>query len=288
MSKTLSKNFEKNSKDNHDNLEEVDWLTLAPKRKLICLEDGRAKSERLKREGGVLAESERYWEAISKWEEALALTPEDETLHEMRAQSYLLLNEVYPAVQAAAKCTEVNPLWWVGHQTLGRAQLGLGDVAMAVKSFSRAVHLYPVDEELWKEDLLWAKSLLDQHHTMLGEQEAERSRCTLTEVTDTPARLTAICASPHNPQEGSDLQDSTDNCDPSNTMNENSVHVKVTGKCEEIDDTSDGGGPKDNPGVTCTNTHTDSFRGSEDARETKRIPINYIRMRQWASDRVQK
>lgn len=45
-------------------------------------------------------------------------------------QSYLLLNEVYPAVQAAAKCTEVNPLWWVGHQTLGRAQLGLGDVAM--------------------------------------------------------------------------------------------------------------------------------------------------------------
>lgn len=59
MSKTLSKNFEKNSKENHDNLEEVDWLTLAPKKKLICLEDGRAKSERLKREGGVLAESER-------------------------------------------------------------------------------------------------------------------------------------------------------------------------------------------------------------------------------------
>lgn len=59
VSKILSKNFEKNSKDNHDNLEEVDWLTLAPKRKLICLEDGRAKSERLKQEGGVLAESER-------------------------------------------------------------------------------------------------------------------------------------------------------------------------------------------------------------------------------------
>jgi hypothetical protein len=28
----------------------------------------------------------RYWEAICKWEEALALTPDDETLHEMRAQ----------------------------------------------------------------------------------------------------------------------------------------------------------------------------------------------------------
>lgn len=156
-----------------------------------------------------------------------------------------------------------------------------------MKSFSRAVHLYPVDEELWKEDLLWAKSLLDQHQRMLGEQEAKRSCCTLTEVTDTPARLTAICASSHNPEGGTDSQDSTDNCDPSHTMNENSVNVKVTGK-GEIDDTSDQGGPKDNTSVTCTNTHTDSFRGSEDARETKRIPINYIRMRQWASDRVQK
>lgn len=284
MSKTLSKSFESNSKDNHDNGEEVDWLTLAPKRKVICLEDGRAKSERLKQEGGVLAESERYWEAISKWEEALALTPEDETLHEMRAQSYLLLNEVYPAVQAAAKCTEVNPLWWVGHQTLGRAQLGLGDVAMAVKSFSRAVHLYPADEELWKEDLLWAKSLLEQHQRMLGEQEAERSRCTVTEVSDTPAKLTAICASPHNQEGGSDLQDTADIGDPLHTMNENSVHVKVTGK-GETGDTSDRGDLRDDSG-TCTSTRTDSY--TEDARETKRIPINYIRMRQWASDRIQK
>lgn len=46
--KILLKNFEKNSKDNYDNLEEVDWLILVLKRKLICLEDGWVKSERLK------------------------------------------------------------------------------------------------------------------------------------------------------------------------------------------------------------------------------------------------
>lgn len=46
--KILFKNFEKNSKDNYDNLEEVDWLILVLKRKLICLEDGWVKSERLK------------------------------------------------------------------------------------------------------------------------------------------------------------------------------------------------------------------------------------------------
>lgn len=59
VSKTLSKNFQENSKDSHENLEEVDWLTLAPKKKIFCLEDSRAKSERLKQEGSLLAESER-------------------------------------------------------------------------------------------------------------------------------------------------------------------------------------------------------------------------------------
>jgi len=28
----------------------------------------------------------RYWEALQKWDEALQLTPNDEKLHEMRAQ----------------------------------------------------------------------------------------------------------------------------------------------------------------------------------------------------------
>ena len=28
----------------------------------------------------------RYWEALHKWDEALQLTPDDERLHEMRAQ----------------------------------------------------------------------------------------------------------------------------------------------------------------------------------------------------------
>jgi hypothetical protein len=61
VSKKLSQSFEDNSKDQHgDNLEEVDWLTVVPKKKVICLEDGRAKSSRLKQEGSLLAESERY------------------------------------------------------------------------------------------------------------------------------------------------------------------------------------------------------------------------------------
>ena len=40
------------------------------------------------------------------------------------------LCEVFPAVQAAKKAVEFAPLWWVAHQTLGRAYLGLGEVRM--------------------------------------------------------------------------------------------------------------------------------------------------------------
>ena len=49
------------------------------------------------------------------------------TLH---LQAFLQLSEVYPAVKAARKCVELNPRWWVGFQTLGRAQLALGEVKL--------------------------------------------------------------------------------------------------------------------------------------------------------------
>ena len=40
----------------------------------------------------------------------------------------MALNEVFPAVTAAQKAVSLNPLWWIGYQTLGRAHLGLEEV----------------------------------------------------------------------------------------------------------------------------------------------------------------
>ncbi|XP_061192762.1 tetratricopeptide repeat protein 33-like [Saccostrea echinata] len=298
VSKKLSQSFQDNSKGHHDNLEEVDWLTLAPKRKVICLEDSWAKSERLKQEGSLLAESERYWEAISKWEEALGLNPNDETLHEMRAQSYLLLNEVYPAVQAAVKCTEINPLWWVGHQTLGRAQLGLGDVAMAVKSFSRAIRLFPDDEELWKEDLLWAKSLLDHQRVTQAEQSTKEDGCTVTEICDPPHKenctVTEICDPPH--KEKSTINEI---CDPPHKLTAicASSHniTGISDSSDQVDETFD---HPQKSNKTCDSlshqskhisdawvqeNNKSNLGSSEQVKETKRIPQNYVRMRQHLS-----
>lgn len=173
--KSVSKAFEENSKDASELDPDVDWISLAPKRKVIHLEDASIKSSRLKQEGATLAEADRFWEAILKWDEALQLTPSDETLYEMKSQAFLQLSEVYPAVKAARKCVELNPRWWVGFQTLGRAQLALGEVKLALRSFSVAFHLNPGDEELFHDDLNWVVELLRRKALTELEQKISTS-----------------------------------------------------------------------------------------------------------------
>ena len=64
----------------------ADWLSAAKRRHLLLLEDNQSKSQRLKEEGAVLAENERYWEAIKYWDEAMQLTPHVAAIYEMKAQ----------------------------------------------------------------------------------------------------------------------------------------------------------------------------------------------------------
>lgn len=153
----------------HDELEQL--KTTSKRQCTRLLEDRETKSRRLKQEGITLADAERFREAISKWEEAALLMPNDATLHEMKAQALLQLYEPFLAIKSAEVAVHINSLWWVAHQTLGRAQTHAGEVKLAVKSFSRAVHLNPGDFELWTEDLLWAKQL---QHT-LNERVKERA-----------------------------------------------------------------------------------------------------------------
>ena len=60
--KEVSETFEANSKDVGDefvDIDEVDPLSFAPKRRCLQLEDARTKSERLRLDGVTLAEAER-------------------------------------------------------------------------------------------------------------------------------------------------------------------------------------------------------------------------------------
>ncbi|NXL87821.1 TTC33 protein, partial [Alectura lathami] len=107
-----------------------DWAHATKRRKEALLEDCVKRSKQLKDEGANLAENRRYREAIHKWDEALQLTPEDATLYEMKSQVLMSLHEMFPAVHAAEMAVQRNPRSWDAWQTLGRAQLGLGEIAL--------------------------------------------------------------------------------------------------------------------------------------------------------------
>ncbi|XP_041826885.1 tetratricopeptide repeat protein 33 isoform X2 [Melanotaenia boesemani] len=154
---------EKAEDDGHSPGEEVDWLHAIKRRREILLEDCAAKSKMLKDEGAMLAEQGRHWEAIKKWDEAIQLTPDNPLLYEMKSQVLSILHEVFPAVKAAEMAVKFRSSWWEGWRTLGRAQLNLGEVDLAVRSFQIAVHLCPSERVLWQEDLNWAWTLQKQH-----------------------------------------------------------------------------------------------------------------------------
>lgn len=158
--------------------EEVDWLHAIKRRREILLEDCAVKSKRLKDEGAVLAEQGRNWEAVKKWDDAIQLTPDNPELYEMKSQVLTILQEVFPAVKAAEMAVKLRPLWWEGWQTLGRAQLNLGEVELAVRSFQVAIHLHPSEPTLWHEDLAWACRLQKQHlatkEKIRQEEEAQK------------------------------------------------------------------------------------------------------------------
>lgn len=144
----------------------------------------------------------------------------------------------------------------------------------AVKSFSRAIHLYPADEELWKEDLMWSRSLLDQHQKLVLEQATENQGCTVTEVQDPPSQL--AITSPHSSKEKEDSQISTSPSDPS--KGDNCVHTEErvsthSGATSNWDDSTG------NHSITCIKTNRDSPCESGQEKETKCIPVNYVRMR---------
>ncbi|XP_048875173.1 tetratricopeptide repeat protein 33 isoform X2 [Brienomyrus brachyistius] len=186
VSKAVVQHFEAESEASADNTDgdEVDWLHAIKRRREVLLEDCATKSQRLKEEGSLLADEGRHWEAIKRWEEAIQLTPEDATLYEMKSQVLSHLQEVFPAVSAAEMSVKLRPLWWEAWQTLGRAQLNLGEVDLAVRSFQVAIHMCPAELPLWTEDLAWAQQLQKQRREM--EEKVRQQQDTMQQLLEVP------------------------------------------------------------------------------------------------------
>ena len=65
-----------------------------------------------------------------------------------------VLNEVgqfFAAIEACEKAAKIDPKCSVVYQTLARSQANFGERELAIKSLSRAVHLNPMQSELWSE-----------------------------------------------------------------------------------------------------------------------------------------
>ncbi|KAE8636428.1 hypothetical protein XENTR_v10002988 [Xenopus tropicalis] len=98
----------------------------------------------------------------------------------MKAQVLMGVHEIFPAVQAAETAVQRNPRFVEAWQTLGRAQLGLGEITMAIRSFQIGLHICPANTELWEQDLNWARQLLQQKPDTESAEAAERKRGDIT------------------------------------------------------------------------------------------------------------
>lgn len=127
---------------------EDDELELSPSKVIGQLEDAAMKLKRLKSEGALLAEAERFAEALQHWEEALLFTedPCDKApILEQMAQVLLILERPFDAIRTGEQAIQSRPLWFAGHLTLGRALINFGELERAVESFRRAKTLLSQD-----------------------------------------------------------------------------------------------------------------------------------------------
>ncbi|CAB4007789.1 tetratricopeptide repeat 33 [Paramuricea clavata] len=91
----------------------------------------------------------------------------------MKAQVLLELDEIFPAIQSAEMAVTLNPRSPNSLQTLGRGQIAIGEIEMAIISFSKALHITPDSEEIRNEDLCWAVDLRKEKNERQKNNESD-------------------------------------------------------------------------------------------------------------------
>ncbi|KAI6658021.1 Tetratricopeptide repeat protein 33-like isoform X1 [Oopsacas minuta] len=128
--------------------------------------DKTALIQRHKTEGIQFAEKGDLELSVKSFEEAIKLSTHDSTIFEMKSQVHLRLNQIFPAIIDAHKSIELSPTWGAAYQTLGRAQLGHGDLDLALKNFQKCLHSEPDNTEARDEDIPWCMELVKQKRIM--------------------------------------------------------------------------------------------------------------------------
>ena len=117
----------------------------------------------LHRQTGIrLAELGELESSLESFENAIKLSTRDSSIFEMKSQIHLKRNQIFTAIKEAHKSIELSPNWGTGYQTLARAQLGYGELELALKNFQKCLHYEPDNTEVREEDLPWCLELLEQ------------------------------------------------------------------------------------------------------------------------------
>jgi tetratricopeptide (TPR) repeat protein len=134
---------------------------------VLCLEDATTLSTRKQEEGQTLAEAGRFRDAISRWQQAIELTPGRAVLYELQAQCWMELGELFDAVRCAEQATMVDPMWPEAHLTLGRSRLNFGEIEMGLASLRRAAELAPNMDIA--PDMEWAMELMGMKERLIQD-----------------------------------------------------------------------------------------------------------------------
>ncbi|KAG7393785.1 Tetratricopeptide repeat protein 33 [Phytophthora pseudosyringae] len=154
--------------------EERNASTNHMKRRGGLLEDVQAKVKRLKDEGNTLAEAGRFKAATGRWQEALAVDPDNSALYDLLAQASMAVYEDFQAVQFARKATELAPTWSDGFLTLARCQLNFGELTLALEALKQAVeHNGGVETEEMASDRRDIEGLLLKQEQVLRKRDQE-------------------------------------------------------------------------------------------------------------------
>jgi tetratricopeptide (TPR) repeat protein len=124
-----------------------------------------AAATRLREEGVTAAEAGNFALALQKWDGAVALKPDDASLHELRSQGYLATDSFWEAIRAAERAVALDPGFSAALLTLGRAQLNFGEFDKAVETFERLKGQNPslAHDEAVDEDVARARQLAAEH-----------------------------------------------------------------------------------------------------------------------------
>ncbi|KAM7077755.1 LOW QUALITY PROTEIN: tetratricopeptide repeat protein 33-like [Ciconia maguari] len=128
--------------------------------------------------------------------DCMALTVGNNTVESLWV--LMSLHEMFPAVHASEIAVQRNPCSW-DVCSLGRAQLGLGEIALAIQSFQASLHIFPMNPEVWKEDLSWARKLHEEQKATKTEavQALAKEKAAQESVPDydfESDEIVAVCA----------------------------------------------------------------------------------------------